>query len=137
MLIYRVENSKRQGPYHSSQNVLAEHSIRNKSEPRHPSPKHDQGLCSNLVELFGEGGAEDFPMKYRFGFSSIEQAKKWICKKSWAKSLRKNGFSISVFEVPDEFCIKGTHQVMYESKRVKTSTKRKQCILEVLWTKKK
>lgn len=34
MLIYRVENSKRQGPYCNSQNSLAG----NPFDPRHPEP---------------------------------------------------------------------------------------------------
>ena len=137
MLIYRVENSKRQGPYSSATNVLAEHSIRNNSEPRHPSPRNDPELCSNLIKAFGRYGSTEFPTTYRFGFSSLEQARKWLCRKSWCKSLRKNGFTLAVFEVPDDYCIIGDKQVMYQSRRVKRSTRKTQCIMESLWTKKK
>ena len=135
MLVYRIENSKRQGPYHSSQNALAENSLRNISEPRHPEPRNDLKLSKHLKEAFGEYGTIDFPESYRFGFSSLEQARKWLCRKSWCKSLRKNGFTLAAFEVPDEFCIQGDKQVMYQARRVKRSTRKTQCIMESLWTK--
>ena len=135
MLVYRVENSKRQGPYYSSQNALAENSLRKTSEPRHPEPRNDPKLSKHLKEAFGECGTIYFPESYRFGFSSLEQARKWLCRKSWCKSLRKNGFTLVVFEVPDEFCIQGDKQAMYQARRVKRSTRKVQCIMESLWTK--
>lgn len=49
----------------------------------------------------------------------------------------KNGFTLAVFEVPNEHCIIGDKQVMYQARRVKRSTRKVQCIMERLWTKKK
>lgn len=131
MLIYRVENSKRQGPYYGSQNALAG----NPFDPRHPEPGEDFKLSKYLKEAFGEDGTIYFPESYRFGFSSIEQARKWLCRKPWCKSLRKNGFTLAVFEVPDEHCIVGDKQVMYQARRVKRSSRKTQCIMESLWKK--
>lgn len=134
MLIYRIENAKRQGPYNNKGSILQEHSSRVPNDRRHPPPEYDHKLGNKLREIFKN---EMFPEKYRFGFSSVEQAQQWVYKRSWCVALRKAGFKLSCFEVPDEFCIQGDKQVMYEIKRVKTSTRSKQCIMESLWTKRK
>ena len=128
MLVYRIENSKRQGPYVNIDNTLCEHSFR-VGDKRQPAPENDK-LLSAVLPV--EDGEIIVPSKYKFGFYSVDQARKWIYKKSWCNSLRKNGFKLVQFEVPDEYCIQGSKQVMYESKRVKTSTKSKACIMQ-LW----
>ena len=128
MLVYRIENAKRQGPYVNIDNTLCKHPIKVRDK-RQPTPENDK-LLSAVLPV--EDGETVVPSKYKFGFCSVEQARKWIYKKSWCNSLRKNGFKLVQFEVPDDYCIQGSKQVMYESKRVKTSTESKACIMQ-LW----
>lgn len=129
MLVYRIENKKRQGPYVKSNNTLCEHSHK-VFDSKQPPPRNDIKLKGALLK---KEGTEDIPIKYRFGFCSVEQARKWVYKRSWCLSLRKGGFKLVAFEVPDEFCLVGDSQLMYDCKRVKTSTKVEHCIMKNLW----
>lgn len=134
MLIYRVENAKRKGPYTSGDDILSKHY---KGDSRQPPPERDAELMRSIRSVDYNNNDFLFPTKYKFGFSSLQQARKWLYKKCWSKELRSNDYHLFSFEVPDEHVLVGCSQVLYDSKRVKTSTRKSSCVVESLWSNKK
>ncbi len=98
MRVYRVENNEGNGPYD-------------------PDTKLGYRICrshGHLRELrptLPESGLF-LPGKHQFcGCESLKQLKSWF--KGWWKQLRKAGFSISVYEVPEEFVDIGSEQLLF------------------------
>ena len=47
---------------------------------------------------------------YYFGFSSIEQMRRWIYKDEWLSRLAAYGIMLNLYKVPREFCNHGKDQ---------------------------
>lgn len=105
MLIFRYENEKGYGPFTFSnfsgvtdeqQNMLSS-LLKSINYDIHPTPNH------RLYE--GIGRFEDF----RFGCDSIETLEMWFNKVE--ERLKRCGFSIKVYDCPDEFCVVDKNQI--------------------------
>lgn len=128
MLIYRVENSNGIGPYTNEDNLMQKHTY--SGNPKQPEPGEDFTLRLAMTAKFKD---LELPEKYKFGFCSLEQARKWIYKKSWCNSLRNNGYRLVAFEVPDKYVLSGRSQVVYDSNQVKKSTRKSSCVVKSIW----
>lgn len=83
---------------------------------RQPNPYHDAALSGKWRDL-------DDCDEYFFGFATLYQLKRWICKQAWRQAMHDMGGKVEVFEVPQEYTIRGNCQIVFkmeESKKVST-----------------
>lgn len=74
---------------------------------RQPGPYHDAALRDKWQAL-------DDTEDYFFGFATLYQLKRWICKQAWRQAMHDNGGTIEVFEVPQEYTIRGDCQIVFK-----------------------
>lgn len=103
MLVYRVEKDGL-GPYrHYQRDDHLWRKIDSYSGDR-PGPYED-GVANYLP-------CKVITPKVYFGFKDIESLKKWF--RGARSILRKNGFMVSVYDVPDKYVYTGKRQVGFE-----------------------
>lgn len=100
MKVYRVQNKEGRGPY----------SIRgwedsNHNDEQHPTPLHDFPLWPYRHRQDIEA-----PPNIKFGFSSLEQLRKWFSDRELTK-LKKYGFDI--VEIEAEVLYQSDKQVAF------------------------
>lgn len=102
--IYRVENVDGKGMYCGTEAGVQ----MNGDSSRHPLPREDAKIgCEWRERLSGEIDEQIF------GFASLEQLRFWIYKTKWRKSLKSEGFRVSVYEVPVEHALVGDTQAIF------------------------
>lgn len=108
-LIYRVEDSAGDGLYTSEHGKC--YAEMYELDGRHPSPHNDPALARKVHDFLGKyGGA-------RFGFCSLEQLKFWIYKRDWWDKLDAEGFVISMYLVPEQYCLLGNTQAIFNREK--------------------
>lgn len=100
MTVYRVENSLGAGMYRGC-NVPSLDDAYN--ECRHPMPSKDSKLMRSLddANLVGRYDEVDWS-PWRFGFSSLEQMRRWLYNDVMRSDLKKAGFFVAVYESDEE-----------------------------------
>lgn len=104
MKIYRLENSRSEGPYCTNKATPSLHdalSKVNSYDESHPNP-YDEGM-----KRFQQSAT------YVCGFSSRAQFEAWFPYESH-DLFDRAGFSVSEYEVPDEHVEHGRYQVMFD-----------------------
>jgi hypothetical protein len=61
---------------------------------RHPTPSKDSGLIYNGYDHYARTDRRDF----YYGFSSIEQLRRWVYPDQWLRSLHEEGYVLSTFQ---------------------------------------
>lgn len=107
MFVYRIEDDKGVGMYHSSKVEGDEYCVPVDYD-RHPTPFDDSLLCNKWREM-----SVIDRKSHIFGFSSVEQLRNWIYNDLWLKNLHEEGFVISVFSVERENVIEGHTQALF------------------------
>lgn len=72
-----------------------------KNSSQHPVPHQDSKLVDENKDLFvcpSYGEYRFYSRKFIFGFSSIEQLRRWIYNDAWLKSLDEKGYVLSIYE---------------------------------------
>ena len=108
-IVYRVETVDGIGMYGCGVNCV---NFEMDDDRRHPLPKDDAELS-----VFWERLSSDDRDGIRFGFSSIDQLKSWIYKKSWRKEIAKSGLIVSVYRA--RFVRVGATQAVFKLKTAK------------------
>lgn len=68
---------------------------------KHPCPHNDSKLVDENKELFYSIGDNEWRFdasEFIFGFSSVDQLRRWLYNDSWLESLDKEGFVLSIYE---------------------------------------
>jgi hypothetical protein len=107
MLFYRVENNNGRGCYQNNQGIIP-----SGATDRHPMPNKD----SLLKEKFPGDISDYFNGNWRFGFESINQFRAWFFNDEWLKSLDRDGFKLSIYDVPASACFFGNSQGIMKAK---------------------
>jgi hypothetical protein len=97
MMVYRVENSERLGPYCGSRSTDLTHHF---NERTHPGPWGDNlgpVLCSY----------------HRFGFSSLEMMRLWFSDED-RRGLRSDGYHLAAYEVRPMDVRHGSKQIIFD-----------------------
>lgn len=111
--LIRIENAMGQQGFFNSRNVpecLTNEvyaRIRNKHQNL-PNPYDDMGIGDDFISGF-----------HKCGYKSIEQMKEWL-EPEEIRELIKLGFDIYLVSVPEENCIIGEYQIVYEPEKVVT-----------------
>jgi hypothetical protein len=92
MTIYRVQNSKNEGPYTGG----------HLGDVGGPVPKQD--------------GILEIPHNYMFGFKSIDQFYDWFSSNEINK-LKEWGYKIYLYEVDKEFVLEGKNQICFHENK--------------------
>lgn len=108
-IIYRVETVDGIGIYGAGVRCA---NLEMDDSRRHPLPTEDAELSDfwGKMSLCDRGGI-------RFGYSSINQLKSWIYKKSWRKEIAKSGLIVSVYRA--RFVRVGATQAVFKLKTAK------------------
>lgn len=108
MFVFRVESKiDGSGPYvgkTSSSSCWVYESKSNMNANHRPGPRE----CDKIYELYK---TDDF-YKYNFGFISLSQLKKWFTARDRI-ILNKHNYICNVYEVDDNFVVKGTNQCCF------------------------
>ena len=96
--IFRIESVEKRGMYcgHMWDGIRG---VIKLSE-RHPDPHKDSKLLNENRDLFcfSINGPYFKAYKFVFGFSSIDQLRRWIYQDSWLKSLEESGYMLNIYE---------------------------------------
>ena len=115
MKVYRLEDSDRLGVYKSVESEVFQNLFAYGTFPSklHPLPSQD----NLLMEAFKSRNVEYVfhDEKYRHGFVSIEQFKRWFYNNEILRALHLEGIAMVVYEVPDESVFVGNTQVIFDS----------------------
>ena len=96
MLVYRIENAQRLGPYqHSVSWVYTDH-----MDLDHPQPCDDDIDCSAMT------------YSHVCGFDSLDKLKTWFTHEELT-GLSTLGYSLSTYEVDSGHCLIGKRQVVF------------------------
>lgn len=115
--IYRVENANGRGMYRAGGSYSAlEFEF---DEYIHPMPSSDDALMRSIQERgeYNECGSLDYSMDDYFGFSSLDQLKRWIYRDDWRSKLDAAGFHVSVYSAVGA-CIGDTQAVFLLHKSI-------------------
>lgn len=97
MLVYRVENADRDGPYQGSRTTdLSRHY----NVDTHPGPWHD--------------GIPNVSYFHRFAFASLEKFLSWFDAEERA-GLARDGYHLSIYDVAPCYVVHGRKQVVFEA----------------------
>jgi hypothetical protein len=53
------------------------------------------------------------PEEFKFGFASTAQALAWFPSKKGRRAMARDGVTFDAYEVPEQYVVKGGHQVMF------------------------
>lgn len=95
--IYRIEDADGKGVYASGKNWIGKSESNRGFPDRHPVPSRDLKLKMENPDLFCRDGYYFIGLEFIFGFSSVEQLKKWFLDESWLLSLHINGFVLAIY----------------------------------------
>lgn len=101
MTVYRVENSLGAGMYRGKVevNALKEYD----DDMRHPMPWYDSKLMRSLDSAGHVSGYDAVIWSpWRFGFSSLEQMRRWLYNDRMRYELQDAGFFVAVYESDEE-----------------------------------
>ena len=104
-IIYRLQNSKGQGPYWHEFRDTWEDPKNNHNNL--PTPYEEK----NIVDQFKAG-------VHVCGFKSLKQLGKWFTKKEF-REMKKIGLNLVAIEVPENQIIKGKKQIVFPKKFMK------------------
>ena len=96
-IIYRIQNNKGEGMYHggAARMVSRDTGIDLYTRAKHPNPSDDELLIANAPHLFeGEYYLDFYAKHYIFGFSDIDQLKRWIVSPKIIKGFHDLGYYI-------------------------------------------
>jgi hypothetical protein len=99
MLIYRVEHEDNpyKGMYCSD---TSDEFFELKGS--HPAPEDDSKFVRSFESLTGKSWHTYGEIRhYRFGFSSVDQFKRWVFNDVWRKALDDEGYVIVVYDARD------------------------------------
>lgn len=104
--VLRVEDRAGHGPYYNYdyQYTWGRTDEDDDEQSHWITPGADPGLSERWGEL---GDA------YHFGFADEAQFRRWFSKEKWLTALAKAGFKLAVYEVPEDYIVKGTAQVCF------------------------
>lgn len=96
MQVFRIENATGYGPYQDDLNGtdLEPHP----DDGNQPTPFWDRGLRPQWLQA----NEDNVEHKYSFGFESLDQLRKWFHDSAWLKQAERDGFQVSVYDVPEE-----------------------------------
>jgi hypothetical protein len=116
MLIYRVENKRKEGIYSASNRDNFDNVRWDGFENgvRHPCPREDRLIRNPWYEM-----SSGQRKRFRFGFSSRKQLKTWFFTKKVRKAIHDDGFHISVYEIETKNVIKGESQAIFRKCKAK------------------
>jgi hypothetical protein len=97
MMVYRVENRNREGPYSGRLTTDLSHHY---NAVTHPGP-WDDGLGRSLYSY------------HRFGFSSLEMMRVWFNADD-RRGLRTDGYHLAAYEVPPSHVKHGSKQIIFD-----------------------
>jgi hypothetical protein len=112
MKVYRFENAHHMGVYGGWPLAAADDYYAASGEKegtiadkrRRPVPAID----FNVAQLAGH-----VPEEFKFGFASTAQALEWFPSKLGRRAMAREGIKFDAYEVPEQYVIKGGHQVMF------------------------
>ena len=76
-------------------------------ETKHPAPRNDSLLVKTYMEFLEASGAStdaayiEIGGSGYYGFSSLDQMRRWVYQDEWLEQLDEEGFVISKFELED------------------------------------
>lgn len=96
--IFRIETAEGKGMYRGPDWDGVNESSWDSS--KHPMPHQDSKLVDENGDLFYRFGGEYrfFASNFIFGFSSIDQLRRWLYNDSWLNALDDEGFMLSIYE---------------------------------------
>jgi len=97
--IFRIENLEKRGIYRGPDwdgvyDTVAGSKI-------HPSPHNDSKLLDENKDLFYSFDVDEWRFladEFVFGFSSIDQLRRWLYNDAWLRSLDEKGYMLSIYE---------------------------------------
>lgn len=104
LTFFRIEDVNGVGMYYSGASDVARFHM-NDTKRRHPMPYHDEGLSDFWYEGFNSGD-------YKFAFSSVDQLKRWVHRKSWRDAMHNDALVVAVFTAEG---IHGVTQAVYRA----------------------
>lgn len=115
MLVLRVEDRCGGGMYRPNSNDGAYEqsawvrAIGHIQEREHPAPHEDSGLTQYALRWLGLNQAAA-----RFGFSSLEQLRRWLYNDDWIRRLSAEGCALVTYDVDaGAECFVGHTQVIF------------------------
>ena len=97
--IFRVETVEGKGIYRGPDWDGVDESGSDSS--KHPMPHKDSKLLDENKDLFyhiGDGEYRFLDYDFIFGFSSIDQLRRWLYNDEWLSGLDRQGFVLSIYE---------------------------------------
>jgi hypothetical protein len=114
--VWRVENSRGVGMYNWGTTALKYMGV----GKRHPGPSSG---CLNpdcgISQFFDYIHPTKEVLNWKFGFASLEQAKRWIYSAKIRRLLRNEGHLLNCYEVPKDSFHKSYHQTIFDSSKAK------------------
>lgn len=110
MLVYRIENKNKIGPYQGDSGYNWFTTNHTDDPINHPSPPDDIGLKHLLSDLPYQ------PCRYKFGFKNVKQLKSWFTKEE-RRNLFRLGFKIVKIKISMDKVIIGDKQVLFLEER--------------------
>lgn len=116
MIVYRYEDEHGDGLYSCGEAIdILIDTVPGDHATRHPTPRNDQMLVECIYHRTGAGVESFLSECMIFGFSSVEQMRKWIPKRTSDEIEKLTDIRLKVFEVPNEHVYCGGHQCVFES----------------------
>lgn len=118
MQVYRIETACGEGPFGASMAVWA-YNTENLMGGNCFSPPgaHDEAPETELHQFYKESGGGCMPDYIRFGFESIDQLENWFRCTSGRRAMQHCGVNIQVYDVPEEYVMRGNWQVIFNKKQ--------------------
>lgn len=112
-LCFRVEHKDHKaGVYNSSCRAPGTQS--SFEDPRHPSPMEDQSIRPFWINLM----QTDYADKYYFGFSSMDQLRRWIFSEEYMNHLKHKHMVIGIYQT-DDYHIGDTQMVFRKERAIR------------------
>ena len=108
MLVYRIEDGEGRGPFTTGKSIAYTvghkcHDGHSAGDPPNPSNDYHGG---DLAERFCAG-------VHYCGFKSKAQLRRWFRSQAGRRALKKEGFHVSVFDIPKKEVLKGHWQIAF------------------------
>ena len=109
MRVYRAETKGGEGMYYSGKFGQAVGTT--SACIRHPMPEDDWRLQASLHKKMPQIDYKED--RFKFGFQSKSQFKRWVYKKKWRAKLGELGVTLNVYDVDTKFCMLGNNQCTF------------------------
>lgn len=106
--IFRFEDECGTGMYYTNTNA---NDVFEWDTVNHPVPNEDSLLMSNLSEKTGSCSIKKI---HKFGFSSMEQLRRWLYQDQWLIGLNRIGIKLAIYLCDEDSVVVGHTQSIFD-----------------------